>query len=399
MAIFNSLTFDGQNSLDNGVFITAESSYDAPERDIEEIEIAGRNGAFLLDKGRWKNIEVTYKAGAFGSNQSEFASKIRDFRNLMASRIGYKRLTDTYNPNEFRLGTFKDALEVKPESANRHGEFNLVFNCKPQRFLISGEEEIEISSGQTISNPTAYDASPLLLVEGYGEISIGDDIVTVEDVPLGAVKLNNAMSSTVTLDTSLLNAGDSIYAQADLSGPAMTIRFTSGNIGNITVDSTSGCSVGISTASPISAYLEVDPKPSFNFGTSGSLTASATLHIVGKGSGGSGNVTFTLTVSYDGNDTITLTRNNPTLPANITASYTRLNSIYYGDSTKSALPDPLYIDLDAGEAYGEIEGSILSLNSAVQLPATLPKLEPGANEVVFDNTINSLKIIPRWWIL
>ena len=84
MAIFNSLTFDGQNSLDNGVYITAESSYDAPERDIEEIEIAGRNGAFLLDKGRWKNIEVTYKAGAFGSNQTEFASKIKNFRNLLA---------------------------------------------------------------------------------------------------------------------------------------------------------------------------------------------------------------------------------------------------------------------------------------------------------------------------
>lgn len=397
--IFNSLQFDGDNSLDHGVYITGEAIYSAPVRDTESIEIPGRNGDFILDKGRWKNIDVTYKAGLFGSDQENFADKIRTYRNILASRLGYKRITDTYNPNEFRLGKLKDGLDVETKTQKKAGEFDIVFDCKPQRFLISGEEEIEVSSGQTISNPTAYDASPLLLVEGYGEISIGDDIVTVEDVPLGAVKLNNAMSSTVTLDTSLLNAGDSIYAQADLNGPAMTIRFTSGNIGNITVDSTSGCSVGISTASPISAYLEVDPKPSFNFGTSGSLTASATLHIVGKGSGGSGNVTFTLTVSYDGNDTITLTRNNPTLPANITASYTRLNSIYYGDSTKSALPDPLYIDLDAGEAYGEIEGSILSLNSAVQLPATLPKLEPGANEVVFDNTINSLKIIPRWWIL
>lgn len=397
--IFNSLQFDGDNSLDHGVYITGEAIYSAPVRDTENIEIPGRNGDFILDKGRWKNIDVTYKAGLFGSDQENFADKIRTYRNILASRLGYKRITDTYNPNEFRLGKLKDGLDVETKSQKKAGEFDIVFDCKPQRFLISGEEEIEVSSGQTISNPTAYDASPLLLVEGYGEIRIGDDIVTVEDVPLGAVKLNNAMSSTVTLDTSLLNAGDSIYAQADLSGPAMTIRFTSGNIGNITVDSTSGCSVGISTASPISAYLEVDPKPSFNFGTSGSLTASATLHIVGKGSGGSGNVTFTLTVSYDGNDTITLTRNNPTLPANITASYTRLNSIYYGDSTKSALPDPLYIDLDAGEAYGEIEGSILSLNSAVQLPAALPKLEPGANEVVFDNTINSLKIIPRWWIL
>ena len=223
MAIFNSSTFDGQNSLDHGVFITAESSYDAPERDIEEIEIAGRNGAFLLDKGRWKNIEVTYKAGAFGNNQADFASKIRNFRNLMVSKIGYKRLTDTYNPNEFRLGTFKDALEVKPESANRHGEFDLIFNCKPQRYLTSGETEITVSSGQTITNPTPYDASPLLAARGYGVIQFnGYEIEIINgiigDVPIAGGDFNDRKNVSIS---SIPKLRFHRYQQSELSGGSL----------------------------------------------------------------------------------------------------------------------------------------------------------------------------------
>ena len=126
--VFNSLEFDGVNSLSNDVFITGEAVYDAPERDVEMIEIPGRNGDFQLDNGRWKNIEVSYKAGVFGSDQNEFATKIRNYRNLLASRIGYKRLTDTYNPDEYRLGTFVNALEAKSASRKRAGEFDIVFS-------------------------------------------------------------------------------------------------------------------------------------------------------------------------------------------------------------------------------------------------------------------------------
>lgn len=54
MSTFNSLEFDGVNSLNHGIYITGESVYNAPERDVESLEIAGRNGDYLLDKGRWK---------------------------------------------------------------------------------------------------------------------------------------------------------------------------------------------------------------------------------------------------------------------------------------------------------------------------------------------------------
>ena len=69
----------------------------------------------------------------------------------------------------------------------------------------------------------------------------------------------------------------------------------------------------------------------------------------------------------------------------------------YADSTKTATGNPLYIDLDIGEAWNEDSGTPVSLNNAVQLPAELPALPSGATTITYDNTITSFKVLPRWW--
>ena len=156
MAVFNSLTFDGENSLDYGVYISGEAVYDAPERAVEMISIPGRNGAIALDQGRFENIDVTYPAGTFGDDQADFAAKIRKFRNLLASRYSYVRLTDSYHPDEFRLGLYKSGLNASPVQYGSAGQFPITFNCKPQRFLTSGEAEVnasEWSGAQSKSGP------------------------------------------------------------------------------------------------------------------------------------------------------------------------------------------------------------------------------------------------------
>ena len=142
-AIYKSLSFDGVESRNFGVYITGEAVYNAPARDVEMVSIPGRSGAFALDKGRFENIEVTYPAGIFADNETDFAEAISDFRNFLCSRRGYVRLTDEYNPNEYRMAIYKSGLEVSPAQL-KAGEFNLVFDCKPQRWLTSGEDAVTI---------------------------------------------------------------------------------------------------------------------------------------------------------------------------------------------------------------------------------------------------------------
>ena len=162
-AIFNGFTFDGENSKDYGVYITGSGVFNAPERDVEMISIPGRDGAFAQDKGRFSNIEVTYPAGLFGVDRADFAQAISDFRNMLASRKGYCRLEDDYNPGEYRKAVFKAGVYVSPASLES-GEFSVTFDCKPQRFLTSGETAVALSSGDDITNPTLFDSKPLLQV-------------------------------------------------------------------------------------------------------------------------------------------------------------------------------------------------------------------------------------------
>lgn len=176
---YRSFTFDNKNSLTYGIYITGEAVYNAPARVVEKISVPGRNGDIILDQGRFENIEVKYPAGAFGDTQAEFADNISAIRNMLCARHEYCRLTDDYNPDEFRLGSYKSGLEVSPVPFQRAGEFDLVFDCKPQRFLTSGETEQTFNASGTITNPTEFSSKPLLTVTGYGSLVIGNYTLTV----------------------------------------------------------------------------------------------------------------------------------------------------------------------------------------------------------------------------
>ena len=183
MAVFNSLTFDGENSLDYGVYITGEAVYNAPDRAVELISIPGRNGAIALDQGRFENIEVTYPAGTFGDDQPEFASKIRAFRNALASRFNYVKLTDSYHPDEYRLGLYKSGLTTTPVQRSKAGEFPIVFNCKPQRFLTSGETEVD---GNAWSNVQTGSGSIVTIDNAGGEAGIKSLVANIEPIQSGS---------------------------------------------------------------------------------------------------------------------------------------------------------------------------------------------------------------------
>lgn len=209
MAIFKALTFDGINSLDYGIYITGEAVYNAPERDVEMVTVPGKNGALAIDQGRFENIEVTFPAGCFANNSYDFAQKIAAFRNALASRFSYKRLEDEYNPDEYRLALYRSGLEVKADGHHQAGEFKITFDCKPQRFLIDGDQPynfvsnyqelldensvqlanengVDIEGGITLSdnieNPTLFPSKPLIKATGSGNIGIGDQLISIMDI-------------------------------------------------------------------------------------------------------------------------------------------------------------------------------------------------------------------------
>lgn len=180
----NYFTFDGIRSSSLGTYISGEGTYNAPERVYEMVSIPGRNGALAIDEKRFENVELTYPSFIFTTDEVDFEEKVSELRNQLLSTNGYKVLTDTYHPDEFRLAVYKSGLEVEPELTNRAANFELVFDCKPQRFLMSGQEAITLTGSGEINNPTLFDAKPVIEVSGVGTIRIGDISINIAESPV-----------------------------------------------------------------------------------------------------------------------------------------------------------------------------------------------------------------------
>lgn len=174
----NYLIYNGKNTLDFGIGISGSGTFSAPKRDIETVNVPGRSGDLTMDNGRYNNITVTYPCYMY----KDFAKNIDDFRAFLMSNVGYKRLEDTYHPEEYRMAYIGSDLSPKAYVLNRSGEFDLSFECMPQRFLKLGEIAITFEENATMINPTFYDASPLIRVYGNGMLGIGNNTITISDV-------------------------------------------------------------------------------------------------------------------------------------------------------------------------------------------------------------------------
>ena len=373
------------------------------------IEIPGRNGSYALDKGRFSNIEVSYPAGIGTQNEAEFRRKIESLRNALSSKVGYQRLEDDYNGEEYRLAVYKSGLDVNPKML-RAGEFDIVFDCKPQRFLKIGEIETPVSSGGIITNPTLFESHPLLKTEGYGNININGEPIIVNSVPLGDVTLVNGFQETSGtrwvkyFDTDQFNAGDTITVGAGAVYDNLIQRNS-----NIVVDAqvpttytaqTSGANAKVLRQTSKNVYMVLE-YPSFTFtaGTDGVVYFRAELVLTYKKNGASNSVIQTHEVKFTysaQNNRITMEMADKST-TDFRDSFRREFGEVSVYSTVNSNDQPVYIDLDIGEAYILSDGKAVSFNDAAYLPADLPTLKPGDNVITYDNTFTSFKITPRWW--
>ena len=168
-------TFAGKSSRDFKVYIGGQGTYNAPARVYTAYEVPGRSGDLFVDEKRYENIDVSYPAFIY----QDMRNNLESFRNFLLSQVGYQRLEDTYHPDEYRMAVYKDGLEVGIDPRHEFTSFELTFNCKPQRFLKSGDQVVTLTSSGSIFNPTMFESKPIIRVYGDGQLGIGSNTITI----------------------------------------------------------------------------------------------------------------------------------------------------------------------------------------------------------------------------
>lgn len=199
MSPMNSITFNGISSATYGMYVSGNQTFNSAVKDYEKVSIPGRSGDLLIFNKRYQNVDVNYDAfvipTVINGTSYNYNQTTELIRAWLLSADGYCRLTDTYHPNEYRMAAFSGPIDFDTILLEA-GQTTLTFDCKPQRWLTSGETAITInrpSTGQittSISNPTKFEAKPLVRVYGTGSVIIGS----------GGFIINTSGSSYIDID-------------------------------------------------------------------------------------------------------------------------------------------------------------------------------------------------------
>ena len=144
----NYFIFDGESSLDYGVYIGGQNTFNAPQRDVSKVAIPGRNGDLVQDNGRFLNVQVPYNIVVM----DDFRDKTDAIKAWLLSKKGYCKLVDTYHPGTYRMARVAGGINFETAAYNSTGRTQVIFDCKPERFLDSGDDVFQVGVwGQTES--------------------------------------------------------------------------------------------------------------------------------------------------------------------------------------------------------------------------------------------------------
>lgn len=415
MGIANVFTFGGVSTADYGLVVEGPGNYSAPTRAVEVINIPGRDGAFVLDKGYYENVPVEFNVVAKGATQADFKDIISAFRNAIVSQKGYVRLEELYQPGEYRMARYAGGLDEDPAFHGNGAIFKVKFDCKPQRYLTDGETAVSVDDGDTLTNPTLFEAQPLLMVEGYGGIGFNGYSIALDPAYIGNVtfagatsgkSINETYSSAMLLDndTITLSGASATWRAVPLSGQAE--EMVSATLTLTSQQTTGTPTVSASVVGRTALDVTVKwPAQTFAKGSNVTLTDEGTITVTYKDyNSATQTKSLPMRVYIMNNSTdaaeskLRIINSSRTQPSgwNLLLQNVSIASLT-GYSTQSMLGNPTYIDCDLGEAYKYVDGAFVSLNRYIDLGSKLPTLATGSNEITYDNTITDLKIVPNWW--
>lgn len=181
-----SFTYLGKNSLDFGIRVEEGVTFDSPERDINFLEISGRDGDVGIDNQRLKSINKSFPVTIFPVQGKSFSQQMTDISNWLKTQIGNVFLDVSSEPKYSYYGFYYEQYSVE-KFFKVYGRAVINFKIQPYKFLKSGLTPL--TSPTALNNPTTRDARPLITIKGTGNITlqIGTEKLTLKNVDGGIV--------------------------------------------------------------------------------------------------------------------------------------------------------------------------------------------------------------------
>lgn len=185
------LVYGGASSDNYGMVISEAPSFERPTRKQTVYTVPGRNGAVIYQEDAWEDVSRVYNVwiaeniteDSGGVISGTLAERVDAFEAMLNSKKGYQRLTDDFEPDVYRLAYYEGGGDFT-NNMMQYGEASITFVCRPERFLKSGETAETVANADTLNNPTAFTAKPLIKItvpsSNTVTVSAGGNTITAE---------------------------------------------------------------------------------------------------------------------------------------------------------------------------------------------------------------------------
>lgn len=218
---YNNVTSDSM-----GVTVSRYPDYSIPQRVVTKFNVPGRNGDLIIDSGSYTNVKREYEI-YLNAKATGFHTAAHNIANWLCRSGNYLRLEDSYDPDIYMMARVDNPSEIA-NWMNYMGRANVIFDCKPQRFIKTGETEITVTDGQEIQN--AYmPAKPLINVKLPADAvttHVEFDIAGGINYLMEVVNPYSGESITVTIDLETQDAWTTRNYQRVNMNPYVSVEAT-----------------------------------------------------------------------------------------------------------------------------------------------------------------------------
>lgn len=227
------IIFDGKSSDNYGIVVEVLPDYSSAEKNVELIDVPGRNGQIAIDNGTYKTVERKYNIACGKDSPNEFKASAKAISQWLNRGIGFCRLEDSYEPEIYRMAVYAGPTDIS-NIYGMAGRAEITFTCQPERYLKSGEIPIKIepSSGENdksiiVKNSTEYTSKPLIKIF-VERVDAADDENCIITITISETEKLQLQIPKKAQDTDVLSVGDVITIDNESCAIYLTHELSSG---------------------------------------------------------------------------------------------------------------------------------------------------------------------------
>lgn len=203
-------TFNGIDSREMGVIVTAMPETVRAERRIESITVAGRNGSLHTDEGVYESYDRTMECALI---------KRARLDEITAWLVGSGEMTFSTEPDKVYRVTIANKISIA-QMMRVFQKFQVILDTQPFKYSVNAAgDALELTAPTTIRNSGTVYSEPLITVYGSGDITL---TINGADFPLYGVE------ESITIDSEMMEVFEGDINQNGKYGGADFPRFEVG---------------------------------------------------------------------------------------------------------------------------------------------------------------------------